>query len=168
MLRSAQDTNVDCRGGWTSVGKGNESNISKASPSQAIDVENEYSTLADVIDDKDCPIPTPDVESHTRHRMPRIRRTSHQSRMSSGCDADSMSNGEFGSLMKAYRKRKYCAEKCCVDMAEPFQQETVIENPVIEHRNKKNIEFYGKQYFDPYNTNMATVMIVNAKKNTLK
>ena len=79
-----------------------------------------------------------------------------------------MGNSEFGSLMKAYRKGDNCGEKCCIDIAEPIHVKTIVKEPITEHDNKIDIEFDGKQNVDPYNTNMATVMMANAKKLDLE
>ena len=46
MLTTAQDTHVDCRGGWNNAGKGNKTNLSKASPNPTIEVGNKSTELA--------------------------------------------------------------------------------------------------------------------------
>ena len=92
-----------------------------------------------------------------------------------------MGNSEFGSLIKAYNKQNNCIEKCCAEITKPLcdekccdeitkplHEETTVDVPIIEHDDKDNIEFDGKHEFDPYNTNMATVMMANAKKLDLE
>ena len=44
----------------------------------------------------------------------------------------------------------------------------MVDDPAIERDDKDNIEFDGKHKLDPYNTNMATSMMANAKKRDLK
>ena len=168
MVTDAQNTSVDYRGGWIQAGKGNSVNLIKANPIPAIEVENKFETLAEPLDDAEFPVPNPVGESRVKHRMPRITRASQRARTAGKCDADSMGNSEFGSLMKAYRRGDNCIEKCCTGMDETSHVETVVTNPITEYDDKIDIEFDGKQHFDPYNTNMATVMMANAKRLDLE
>ena len=168
MLTTAQDSHVDYRGGWDHAGKTNRTNWITAGPKPTIEVGNKFTELAEPLDDVELPIPNPVAESRVKHRMPRITRKNQKARIVGKCDTDQMGNSEFGSPMKAYRKRNDCGEKCCVEIAEQSHDKTTVNPTRIEHDDKDRMEFDGKHKFDPHNTNMAKVMMTNAKKRDLE
>ena len=146
---------------------GDKINLVTAVPKPTIEVGNKFTELIEPIDDEEFPIPNPVAESRVKHHMPRITRGDQKARNVGKCDADRMGNSEFGSLINAYNKQKNCIEKCCAEITKPLHEETTVNVPIIEPDAKDNIEFDGKHKFDPYNSNIATAMMANAKKRDL-
>ena len=168
MVTTAQDAHADYRGGWKHVGMGDKTNLVTAGPKPTIEAGNKFTELTEPLDDVEFPIPNPVGESRVKHHMPRITRGNQKARAAGKCDADRMGNSEFGILIKAHSKQNDCGERCCAEITSPLHEETIIDVPIIKHNDKDDIEFDGKHEFDPYNTNMATVMMANIKKRDLE
>ena len=158
MVTNLEDSHVDYRNPWKSVGKSNvQKYVVNPSIPETHGDSNKFKSLMEhengdveidigVMNGEEFPIPIPNEDLPKRSRMPRlpprVTQSSKKTKTRFGCDGDAMSMKQFSGIVLDYAKcgDKGCGDQCCqlelnntvVDNKE--SDPVTLQPPVIDNK----------------------------------